>query len=138
MSFEFDGFFRFDECDPAGIYFFGKVPELCHRVYESWLLKLNSDWSYWFNNPEWIIPIKECRVDYRSPMPAGADFSINLSISEVRTSSFTTRYRARQPKTGIIYFEAHCVHVFTAKSTFQKRSIPEIIKNSFQGYLSEN
>lgn len=127
--------FHFNECDPAGIFYFANVPNLCHRTYESWLNSLQADWSHWFNNKDWIIPIKNCSVDYLSPMPAGAPFSIHLSLEQMSQSSFTTHYCAFHPETKINYFKANIVHVFADKKTFRKTSIPENIRSLFTPYV---
>lgn len=133
--FNYGSHFHFNDCDPAGIFYFANVPNLCHRAYENWLTSLNSEWRYWFNNAEWIIPIKNCNVDYLSPMPAGAAFQIHLSIAQMSQSSFTTSYHAFHPQTKVSYFKAEIVHVFVDKGTFKKASIPDSVRPLFTSFV---
>lgn len=135
--FNYESHFHFNDCDPAGIFYFGNVPNLCHRTYETWLNTLKKDWGFWFNNSEWIIPIKNCTVDYLSPMRAGEAFCIQLTLSQMSQSSFTTNYHAFHPQTKASYFNAQIVHVFVDKASFKKSSIPSIVRPLFETYLKE-
>lgn len=135
--FNYESHFHFNDCDPAGIFYFGNVPNLCHRAYENWLNTLKKDWSYWFNNSEWIIPIKNCNVEYISPMRAGEPFCLQINVSHLSQSSFTTQYHAFHPQTKASYFQAKIVHVFVDKATFKKATVPEAIRPLFVSYLTE-
>lgn len=126
---------HFNDCDPAGIFYFGNVPNLCHRAYENWLIHLKSDWGFWFTNPEWIIPIKNCSVDYLSPMKAGQPYSLQLSVAQMSQSSFTTEFHAFCPKTKSSFFKAQIVHVFVQKSSFTKTPIPASVRPFYESYL---
>ncbi|MBL7544754.1 MAG: thioesterase family protein [Bdellovibrionaceae bacterium] len=133
--FSLEAHFHFNDCDPAGIFYFGNVPNLCHRTYENWLTSLKKDWGFWFNNSEWIIPIKNCQVDYQNPMKAGEPYLIQMVVGQMSQSSFTTQYRAVYPKTQTPYFKAEIVHVFVDKKSFQKTTIPMSIRSLFEPYL---
>lgn len=127
--------FHFNDCDPAGIFYFGNVANLCHQTYEKWLLQLNSDWQFWFQNNEWIIPIKNCNVDYLAPMKAGDSYTLQLTVGQISQSSFTTHFHALNPKTGTRYFNAQIIHVFVQKSAFTKMPIPSTIRALFESFL---
>ena len=133
--YKFQSYFHFNDCDPAGIFYFGNVTNLCHRVYEDWLLNLNPTWSFWFNNSEWIIPIRNSTVDYLGPMKAGDPFTIELSLSKLSESSFTSHFNATHPQTQQVYFTAEIVHVFVKKATFKKEPIPPSVRPLFESYL---
>jgi acyl-CoA thioesterase FadM len=134
--YNYDSYFHFNDCDPAGIFYFGNVPNLCHRVYENWLTQLKPDWNFWFNNPEWIVPIKSCTTDYLSPMKAGTAVRIQLTIVQMSQSSFTSSFHAFHPDTNVSYFKTQIVHVFVQKSTFTKSPIPETIRPLFEPFLA--
>ncbi len=128
--------FHFNDCDPAGIFYFGNVSNLCHRVYENWLTQLNPDWNFWFANSEWVIPIKNCTVDYASPMKAGQPFSIDLNLGHLSQTSFSSQYHAFHPLTKVTYFKATIVHVFVQKSTFSKTAVPATVRPLFEPFLT--
>lgn len=136
MNYNQTSHFHFNDCDPAGIFYFGNVPNLCHRTYENWLMHLKSDWRYWFSNSEWIIPIKNCTIDYQNPMRAGDSYSLELSIKAMSQSSFTTQFHAFNTKTNSTYFKAQIVHVFVQKSDFTKMTIPDSIRTMLEPYLT--
>lgn len=137
QTFTHDSHFHFNDCDPAGIFYFGNVPNLCHKTYENWLVSLKKEWGFWFNNPEWIIPIKNCQVDYLSPMRAGEPYRVDLVIGQMSQSSFTSVYHAYHPTTKNSYFKAQIVHVFVDKANFKKASVPTNIRPLFETYLQE-
>lgn len=133
MNYTLNYQIHFDECDPAGILFFANTWTICHRTYESWLLSLKNDWSFWFNHPEWLTPIVSSNCDFHQPLVAGSTIQIQLTVLKMRTSSFTTLYQFM--KNDQIYLECTLIHVFTDKMTFKKMSIPNEIRNLFQPYI---
>lgn len=125
---------HFDECDPAGILFFANTWDICHRAYESFLLSLNSDWSFWFQNPEWIIPIISSKCDFQRPLLPGSNIELHLKITNLGNSSFTSLYQLKINE--LLYSECSIVHVFTDKKTFKKIPIPKEIRDLFSPFAS--
>ena len=41
---------NFYDCDPAGIFFFARVYELCHSAYEEMIQSFNLKEDYWTND----------------------------------------------------------------------------------------
>ncbi|MCB0371030.1 MAG: acyl-CoA thioesterase [Bdellovibrionales bacterium] len=123
---------HFDECDPAGILFFANAWDICHRVYEGWLLKLKPDWTYWFNNPHWIIPIVNSSCNFHAPLPAGEKIEIQLQLKNLGKSSLHTQFTFRN--SDKIFLECQIINVFTSKQTFTKIDIPDEVRKLFDPY----
>lgn len=133
MKFIYKYQIHFDDCDPAGILFFANTWDICHRVYENWLLKLKNDYAFWFQNPEWIIPIITSKCNFHRPLKPGTLIDVELSVQNIGNSSFTTHYLLK--KDSEIAMDCSISHVFTDKATFKKTSIPEELLPLFQEYL---
>ena len=68
LSFYYPCFIPFHLADPAGILFFGHAFTLFHQAFEHFVIeKLECPWDLWFQNPEWIVPIKRAEAEYGSP-----------------------------------------------------------------------
>lgn len=132
MKFTHTVHIHFDDCDPAGIMFFANTWDICHRVYENWLLSLKNDYSFWFQNPEWIIPIISSKCDFHRPLTPGSNIQVELTLQNIGNSSITTHYLFK--KDGVTTMDCNISHVFTNRKTFTKISIPEDVKVLMQKY----
>lgn len=122
-TFRYTTYIPFHLCDPAGILFFGHVFSLAHQAYEhliqeEWKLS----WAFWFQNPEWILPIRQTEAQFIAPLRAGRDCVIELAVQHFSLSSFTLK--------SALFQEALCcevttVHVFCERASLKKRDIPQ-------------
>lgn len=133
MKFTHPIHIHFDDCDPAGIMFFANTWDICHRVYENWLISLKNDYSFWFQNPEWIIPIVSSKCDFHKPLTPGSNIQVELNLQNIGNSSFTTHFLFK--KDNVVTMDCTISHVFADKKAFKKITIPEDIKNLMQKYL---
>jgi acyl-CoA thioesterase FadM len=118
-------FVPFHFADPAGILFFGHAFTLFHQAFESFVVHhLECPWAFWFQNQEWIVPIRLAEAEYLFPMRAGQDCQMELSVSTVATSSFTLMTFFHQDK---LCCTVKTVHVFCNRLNKQKMTIPEKI-----------
>lgn len=120
----------FHLADPAGVLFFGNAFTLVHQAFEYFVLhQLAYPWNSWFQNPEWIVPIRQAEAQYLQPIYAGQECQIELVVSSLSTSSFTLTSTIHQN-------DACCmiktVHVFCNRKTKQKMPIPSILLSSLQ------
>lgn len=116
--------------DAAGILFFGHVWTLAHQAYEEWVMDhLHIPWAVWFQNADWIVPVKHCEADYFSPIRAGELCCLKVSLKEVRASSFEIEVAFTQKE--VLCCVARTVHVFCQKTPLQKIPIPLDIARKF-------
>lgn len=121
QSYHYPCFIPFHLADPAGILFFGHAFTLFHQAFEQFVLhQLKYPWALWFQNPEWIIPIRNVEAEYLHPILAGQSAQIEISVSSLSTSSFTLISSIRQEQ---LCCSIKTVHVFCHRLTKQKMPI---------------
>ena len=119
--------------DPGGILFFGQVFPLAHEAFERFVLeKLGCSWSQWFQNEQWIVPIRHAAANYLKPLKSGETCSIEIDIKQITRSSFSMGYQFFQPQ---LCCEATTVHVFCDRSSEAKIPIPEEILSALQKFF---
>lgn len=127
---------HFDECDPAGILFYGKAIHLAHRQLEQYVESLGIAWTEWFNHNEWAVPIRHVEAEYLRPLVAGQIYTCELSVTEVGTSSVTFKTQFKDKK-GQSCTQIISTHVFLDKSKWKKRAIPETLRERLEAEVSE-
>lgn len=125
MTFRSSVYIPFHLADPGGILFFGHVFALAHEAYEQFVQnELGCDWEYWFQNPNWIVPIKKAEANFLSQIQAGQNCTVDVEVVAVSTSSFTLRSTLSQQ---IPCCEVLTVHIFCDRALKTKRAIPQEI-----------
>lgn len=120
-SITVENFLSFDQGDPAGILFFGDVFSLAHQAFEQFIMHNVCEWKEWFENQDWVVPIKQTEAVYFAPLFVGKNCKIEVEILSKGESSFTMRYCFFQ---GHLCCEVKTVHVFCSRETYQKIPIP--------------
>lgn len=122
--------------DSAGILFFGHVFSLAHQAYEHFIIQqVGYPWQIWFQNPEWIVPIKHAEAHYLRPLLAGQECTIDILLTALSSSSFTLTASFLQQQA--LACQVKTVHVFCNRSTQQKMSIPSDLALRLKSLLSE-
>lgn len=127
---------NFYDCDPAGIIFFSRVFDFAHSAYEQLIQSIKKDEDYW-NNDKYVVPIIKSDSTYLKPIKYGDDITINISINELRSSSFELSYEMISAESELLC-SVKTVHIFVDKKSWKKIEIPENIKNEFENYLATN
>lgn len=118
----YHAFLSFHLADAAGILFFGHAFTLAHQAYEHFVMeKLDYSWKEWFENPDWIVPIKHAEADYFCPLRAGEECQIELQVTAMSTSSFTLTATLKQQLPCCL---VKTVHVFCNRPSLKKIPIP--------------
>lgn len=125
---------NFFDCDPAGIIFFSRVFEFCHSAYEQLIVSFELDEDYW-DNPSYVVPIIHTECDYYKPLKYGDEISIEVSVTQLKNSSFELTYK-------LILNNETCasvktVHVFVSRENWNKMEIPTEIMIGLQRNLLE-
>ena len=127
MAFKHELFIPFHLGDPAQILFFAHTFTLAHEAYEQFVCKhLNIPWSDWFQNSDWIVPIKHAEANYIKPLFAGIPCLINLTIVDIKNTSFSLLYQFSQNNLECCLVKT--IHVFFNKKNATKQEIPSSIK----------
>jgi acyl-CoA thioesterase FadM len=122
-TFETTFSLKFRQTDMAGIGYFNEVFNIFHDGYEEWAEALCGDKKLWFGNPEWAVPIKKVESEYFRPLMAFENYTLQIAVSSLGTSSFTLKSRIL--KEGQVCCEMVSTHVFMSKQSFKSLPIPE-------------
>lgn len=114
-------YISFSDCDPAGIMFFSRAFEKAHNTYEKFLFEIGLG-SY-FGSGEVVIPILNACCDFKKPLRSGEEITVNLTLSEMKESSFLLLYTILK-KNGEIAAVVKTVHLCVMKESFVKCNIP--------------
>ncbi len=111
--------------------FFGRYLELAHRAYENFVReRLSVDWNEWFNNAEWIVPVRALQVDFLKPLRGGSEGEIQTRVMKVGTSSFTHTYTflSEEKRCAVVSLTS----VFVEKKDFGKIPIPASLRQALE------
>jgi len=117
---------NFYDCDPAGILFYANIFRMCHSAYEKLVTTFSLKKNYW-QNDDFAVPIIKTTADYLKPFKSGDEISIEVTVSELRESSFELTYKCSNQSNAVCAV-VKTVHVFVDKQTWKKTTlIPEIV-----------
>lgn len=125
---------NFFDCDPAGIIFFSRVFEFCHSAYEKLIESFELDEDYW-DNAIYVVPIIHTECDYYKPLKYGDEISIEVIVSQLKTSSFELIYKLKV--NNEVCASVKTVHVFVSREDWNKMEIPTNVLIGLQRNLSE-
>ena len=119
--------------DGAGILFFARIFEMAHLVYEEFVVALGVEWSHWFANSNWAIPLRHAEADYHRPLIVNTDCNVELRL--LRLSDSTFELQTRFLEKTILFAEVRTVHTFMDIKSRRKTSIPHQIRSKLLPYL---
>ena len=117
---------NFFDCDPAGILFYARIFQICHSAYESMVASFSLKADYW-NNDDYLVPITSSEAKYLKPLRYGETVTIELTIAQLRNSSFELGYLCKNEK-GEVCTEVKTIHVFVDKLTWKKKEINKEVR----------
>lgn len=125
---------NFFDCDPAGIIFYSRLFDFCHSAYEQLIDSFELDEDYW-DNSVYVVPIIHTECDYYRPIKYGDEIEIQLSVSNLKNSSFELTYSLllNDEKCAVV----KTVHVFVSREDWNKMNIPDNIMIGLQRQLAE-
>lgn len=133
-TFRQDVFIPFDLADPAGILFFGHVFALAHRTFERFIVDgLELSWENWFQNTEWIVPIKIANAHYQVPLQAGLNYTSEIFIFPLQRTSF--KVQCRFWRGAALCCTVETVHVFCDRQQ-RKIDIPSDIRAKLDSFVA--
>jgi 1,4-dihydroxy-2-naphthoyl-CoA hydrolase len=121
---------RLHHTDAAGVVFFSNLFVIAHDAYESFLeshLPLNAILS----NGEYLIPIVHAEADYLLPLALSEKISVELSLEQTGTSSFSLGYVIKNSKMETAA-RLKTIHTVQLKDDRKTISIPDPIRNALE------
>lgn len=116
----------FNMADPGGVLFFGNAFTLAHQAFEHFVMnQLKYSWISWFQNRDWIVPIRHAEAEFLHPIQAGQECQIVMTVKSFSNSSFTMISRFHQ---NGLCCSIETVHIFCHRETKEKTSIPPDVR----------
>ncbi|MBP1636588.1 MAG: hypothetical protein H6Q10_3162 [Acidobacteria bacterium] len=127
---------HFDEADPRGILFFGRILTLAHQAFEAFVVpRLVPRWEDWFLSESFLVPIRHAEASFSRPLRPGRPHEADIQIASIGTTSFEVRTRFLEvgEEGERLCAETRVVHVFTHPASFAKHPIPGEIRTRLEG-----
>jgi YbgC/YbaW family acyl-CoA thioester hydrolase len=112
----------FFDADPAGIIFYASLFKFVHTAYEDFMKSLHTERNYFFDD-NIVLPIVHAESDYKKPIKVGDNLKINVTVSQVRESSFELSYIFYNESDALVA-AAKTVHAAVDKASFKKTALP--------------
>ena len=143
MHFHTEVTVKFYQIDAGGVLFYGNLFTMAHDAFESFLKALSIEWSSWFQNPEWGMPIRRTEAEYLKPMIGGETYRVEIQVQKLGETSFTLGYRFL--KGDVLYATSLTSHVFIELMERSmaplrvkgSRSIPDSVRDCLSTYKAE-
>lgn len=127
-------FLKFHYTDTAGILFFSNIFIIAHDVYEEMMNKIGFRLNDIVEKEDFLLPLVHSEADYKIPLKAGDEFTINAGISRMGNSSYTISYSIL--KEGEIAATVETVMVAMDKKSGTKIAVPEKLREGLGKYLA--
>lgn len=82
---------RFQDCDPAGIAFFGKLFEYCHEAFEDFLRSRGAPLDELLRSGL-AAPIVHVDADFKKPLRHGDLVRVRIALGKLSARSFRLEY----------------------------------------------
>lgn len=125
-DFTYKQFATFDECDPAGILFFGHYFNAAHRTIERWVEHCGIGWKNWFAHPVHGVPLRHVEAEYLHPINCGDSFEGHVEVIHVGDSSVALQVTFKVA--GQVAARIKTNHVFVDLRARKKIPIPADIR----------
>ncbi len=125
----------FRQTDMAGIALFTQAYQMAHDAYEHFVEDIGLAWKEWFQNPQWVAPIRHSEAEYFAPLKASEHFQIQVSITKLSESSLTTQFEFINPATQKLHCTVRLSAVFVGLPEMKKTAIPAQIVEKLKPYL---
>jgi len=130
---------QFDDADPRGILFYGRIHILAHRAFEAFVAAEVVDrWEDWFLADAFIVPIRQATATFHRPMRPGQRYVAEVSVTRIGESSFEVGTRfLEQADEGQVCAETRVTHVFADPARFRSMAIPAGIRSRLEAHLAQ-
>jgi YbgC/YbaW family acyl-CoA thioester hydrolase len=126
----------FHEADPAGVLFFGHILSMAHSTFEEFLRHAGFTYREWFQNQDFMIPIRHCESDYSGPLFPGEFYMVDSFVQKLGQTSFQMKYLFRKDEN--ICAEVSMVHAFMDAKTRQKITIPHSVRQRLMPFVADS
>lgn len=115
------------DTDAAGIVFFARYFDLAHVAYEAFLEAHGMPLGEMIGAMPYLLPIVQANTEYRQPLRMDEHVRVEVTAEEVRTRSFTLRYRLVK-RDGTVAATVRTTHAAIERATWKSTPLPERLR----------
>ena len=130
---------QFDDADPRGILFYGRIHILAHRAFEAFVAtEVVARWEDWFLADGFIVPIRQAAATFHRPIRPGHRYVAEVTVTKIGESSFEvgTRFLEADEEAHVCA-ETRVTHVFADPARFRSMAIPAAIRSRLEAHLPQ-
>jgi 4-hydroxybenzoyl-CoA thioesterase len=129
MEFRADFTARFSDADPAGIVYFARFFDFCHRALEAYFSeRLMTPYAEFIQREGLGVPIVHVEGDFSTPVRFGETFAVSVRPLSVGKSSLKIAYAVHKPEQSAPCATFQITHVVTELRQMRPAPIPEAIR----------
>jgi len=136
MSFSYKTKIQLHHTDAAGGLFFSKLFELMFEAFDDLLDKIGASVAYIIRDSDFLLPFVHAEADFLSPAFVDDKIQIDISVENIGESSITLCYDIKRGDEKVA--AAKTVHVAMDKATLRKSTLPAVIRQGLQAYISSS
>jgi 1,4-dihydroxy-2-naphthoyl-CoA hydrolase len=118
---------KLHQTDAAGLLFYSRIFEITNDAFQDLLEKSQLDLSELLSSGDLLTPVVHAEADYKMPLKVGDQVEVRLTLDGIGKSSYTLSYDIL--KDNQIAGWVKIVHVSLSKTSGEKTSVPERLKN---------
>lgn len=125
----------FGDADPAGIAYYPRILDVCHRAFERFFFEAVGEcYADTFLRRDVGFPTVSLAAEFRAPMRFGERIAVTVSIGAITTKTATFVYAFHRAD-GTRCATVRNVAVATDRGTFRPIAIPERYAAAFRAHL---
>jgi len=136
MSFSYKTKIQLHHTDAAGVLFYSKLFELMFEAFDDLLDKIGASVAYIIRDSDFLLPFVHAEADFLSPVFVDDKIQIDISVDHIGESSITLCYDIKRGDEKVA--AAKTVHVAMDKATLRKSTLPAVIRQGLQTYISSS
>lgn len=126
---------RFGHIDKAGIVYYPRLVNYFHVAMEEFFgAVLGTDYPSFLSEHRLGLPAAHLEVDFLRPLRYGDHIQVEVDIEKVGESSIIWLYRIFRPAENQPAARARIVTVNVDMDTFEKRPVPEWLRDRLESY----
>lgn len=134
MKFEHAFEVAFGDADPAGIAYYPRILDSCHRVFERFFAEaVGEPYASVYNVKNVGFPTIQLDAEFRAPMRFGDAVTATLTVDRISARTVTFRYEFQRAD-GVICAVIRNTAVAVDRPSFRSIEIPDAYAAVFRKY----
>lgn len=124
---------HFNDADPAGVAFSGRLFSKIHQCYEEFVAALDQDPQAFFLNPTVLFPLRHFEGEFLAPLLPLRTYEVQVGVIKISSTSFQLQYMVLEDGKAKALFRSR--HVAVDKKQFTKAELPQCLKSNLEKFV---